>query len=76
MNQLFDSKGRINANDVSEAMQVLSKVASIYQNNNLPSNFGMTSPSMSDEQRDALVAKALFTNEGKMALAQTMANPQ
>lgn len=73
--QLFDRNGQINANSVSEAMQVISKMASIVQNNNLPSNFGLTSPSMSEDQRDALLAKAIFTQEGKLALAQTMANP-
>ncbi len=72
---LFDRNGQINASDVNEAMQTIAKFASIVQNN-VPANYGLAGqPSMSDQEKDELLAKAIFTQEGKLALAQTMANP-
>ena len=76
MNQWFNGNGQLNASNVNEALQTISKFASIIQNNNMPSNYGLSTQSdMSDQEKDALLAKAIFTQEGKMALAQTMANP-
>ena len=40
-----------------------------------PSNSSLTSPSVSDNKRDELISRAILTNEGKLALAQAMANP-
>lgn len=53
----------------------LAKYASILQDNT-PSNYGMAGQvSMTDEQKQDLMTRAMFTQEGKMALAQAMPNP-
>ena len=71
---LFNSKGEINASTVQEAIEVLSKYAAVAQDG-LPTNYSLSN-SMTDEKRDELVARAINTNEGKLALAQAMANPR
>jgi len=72
---LFDNRGEINASSVKEALATISKYASII-NDNQPSNYGLAGqPSMSDDARDQLIARALNTADGKLALAQAMANP-
>jgi hypothetical protein len=71
----FDNKGQINAMSNKDLAVQLMKYASILQDNE-PSNQGLAGqPSMSDEQRDNLVARAILTQEGKLSLAQSMANP-
>lgn len=73
--QMFNNKGELNASSVQEAIEVLSKYASVIQDG-LPSNFALSGQvSLSDERKDELVARAINTNEGKLALAQAMANP-
>jgi hypothetical protein len=52
--------------------QNLMKYASILDEN-MPSNAAQ--PAMSDDKRDELVSRAIMTQEGKIALAQVMANP-
>ncbi len=75
MEQLFDAKGQLNASSRADAMQQLVKYASILTQNQ-PSNIGLAGePSYTDEQREALLQKALMTQEGKIALGQAMANP-
>ena len=65
----------VNAYDVQQAAMVLGKYASIVQDNT-PANYGLASqPSMSDEARDQLIHRAMYTHEGKLALAQAMPNP-
>lgn len=67
--------GHLNASSVAEALQVIGKFASAMEHN-LPSNVALSGePSYSDEKADELIARAIMTQEGKLALAQTMANP-
>ena len=74
-NMMFDSRGQINASSVADAMQILNKYASILQENQ-PSNIGLAGqPSFSEDKRDELITRAIMTQEGKIALAQAMANP-
>lgn len=75
MSELFDKKGEINAQDKKDALRQLVKYASIVSENE-PSNVGIAGkPSFTEEQREALLRKALMTQEGKLALGQAMANP-
>jgi len=72
---LFNNAGELNAMSRSEALQQITKLASILQDNT-PSNLGMAGQvSLSDSQRDDLLTRAIMTQEGKVALAQAMANP-
>ena len=75
MQNMFDSKGQINASNMSDVLVQLSKVASILQMNQ-PANVQLAGhPDVSDAERDSLIARATNTQEGKVALAQSMANP-
>jgi hypothetical protein len=75
MYNMFDNKGQLNASSMSEALVQLSKIAAILQDNQ-PANVGLSgTPGLSAEMKDNLVAQAIQTNEGKVALAQSMANP-
>jgi len=73
MSEIFNSKGELNASSVRDAMQTLAKLASVMQDN-LPSNAGLAS-GLPEAKRDELIARAIMTQEGKLALAQAMANP-
>lgn len=72
MDSLFNAQGEVNASSVQDAMQVIAKYASILQNQ--PSNAGLHT-GMNEEQRDELISRALLSQDGKLALAQSMANP-
>ncbi len=74
MSYMFDNKGELNASSVSDALRQISKIAATLQENT-PVNTGLTSSVMSDGKRDELIARALFSPEGKISLAQSMANP-
>lgn len=79
MNGLFSTHGsnagQLNAGSLAEALQVIGKYASVMEQN-LPSNMALSGQSSySDEKRDELVARAIMTHDGKLALAQAMANP-
>lgn len=75
MNQMFNGKGEVNAGSMKECLQQLVRYASILEENT-PSNLGLAGqPQLSDEKRDDLVARAILTQDGKVALAQAMANP-
>ena len=75
MESLFNSHGEINASSLREALAVISKVASV-MDDNLPANYSLSGqPGMSEEKRDELISRALLTQDGKYALAQAMANP-
>jgi hypothetical protein len=74
-NFMFDNKGQLNASSVSEALQIISKLAAATLPENMPANTGLTSSVPSDGKRDELIAKALLSPDGKLALAQSMANP-
>jgi len=72
---MFDSRGQINASSNADLMQQLVKYAQILSDN-VPANQGLAGqPALSDERRDDLVARAIQTQDGKIALAQAMANP-
>lgn len=73
-NSMFDSKGNLNASSVKDAFAVIAKFAAAMEDG-APANTGLTSPSVSDNKRDELISRAILTNEGKLALAQAMANP-
>lgn len=72
MNQMFSNNGQLNASSLNDAVQQLVKIASILQDNT-PSNMGLAGqPSLSDEKRDELIARAIMTQDGKIALAQAI----
>lgn len=72
---MFNNKGEMNASSFKDLVQNLVKYASILEENQ-PSNLGLAGQSsLSDEQRDDLISRAIMTQDGKIALAQAMANP-
>lgn len=72
---MFNGKGEMNASSVRDLMQGLAKYASILEENT-PSNMGLAGQvSLSDDKRDDLISRAIMTMDGKIALAQAMANP-
>jgi len=73
MSNMFNSKGEVNAYSLKDALQTIAKYASLMEDNT-PSNAALT-PAMSDDKRDELISRAIMTQEGKIALAQAMANP-
>ncbi len=70
----FDNSGQLNASSVKDALMTISKLAATLQDNQ-PTNVGLTSPQVADGRRDELISRALLSGEGKLALAQAMANP-
>ncbi len=71
---MFDKKGELNASSVKDAIQNLVKYAALLEENT-PSNAGLVGANLSDDRRDELISRAIMTQDGKMALAQAMANP-
>jgi hypothetical protein len=72
---MFNSKGEMNASSLKDALTTLVKYASILEEN-APSNIGLAGqPQLSDDKRDELISRAIMTQDGKIALAQAMANP-
>jgi hypothetical protein len=71
----FNSKGELNASSHSEVMQLITKLASVFQDGASSSQGFSGAPSISSEMRDDLVTRAMMTQDGKVALAQAMANP-
>jgi hypothetical protein len=72
---MFNNKGEVNASSLKEAMQTIVKYAAILEENT-PSNAGLAGQvSLSDDKRDELISRAIMTQDGKIALAQAMANP-
>ena len=72
---LFSTNGEMNASSVKDALNTLVKYAAILEENQ-PSNSALAGrPGLNDEKRDELMSRAILTNEGKVALAQAMANP-
>ena len=74
-NDFYDRNGQINASNLQDCLRQIGKLASAMEN--MPSNAGLTAPVMSDSKRDDLIARAMLdsTGLGKIALAQSMANP-
>jgi hypothetical protein len=72
---MFNSKGELNASSLKDALTTLTKYAAILEDN-APSNLALAGqPGLNAEQRDELISRAIMTHEGKVALAQAMANP-
>ena len=72
---LFSARGELNATSVRDAMNTLVKYAAIIEENQ-PANTALAGrPGLNDEKRDAMISRAILTQEGKVALAQAMANP-
>lgn len=72
---MFNNKGEMNGSSLRDALQTLVKYAAILEENQ-PSNTGLAGQvSLSNEKRDELITRAIMTQEGKIALAQAMANP-
>jgi uncharacterized protein (UPF0218 family) len=71
---VFNSKGELNAGSLQEAFELIQKYASVLQEN-APSNLALSASAVSDDRRNELVERALMSHEGKLALAQAMANP-
>lgn len=74
MNSMFNRQGQLNAYDRTDALNQLIKYASVLSNN-VPANAAPAGESFSTDQREAMLKKALMTQEGKVALGQAMANP-
>jgi hypothetical protein len=65
----------MNATSVKDALNTLVKYAAIIEEGQ-PANSGLAGqPGLDDGKRDELIARAIMTQEGKLALAQAMANP-
>lgn len=72
---MFNNAGQVNASNMRDCLAQLVKYASILEENT-PSNQGLAGQvSLSDDKRDELIARAISTQDGKIALAQAMANP-
>jgi hypothetical protein len=72
---MFNSQGQVNANSLQDAFNTIMKYASVLEEN-MPSNSSLVGQSgMTEQKRDELISKAIMTQEGKIALAQAMANP-
>jgi len=69
----FNNKGELNASSLKDAAMQIAKYASILEENQ-PANTGLANAPSSDEM-DSMIARALLTQDGKIALAQAMANP-
>ncbi len=72
---MFNTKGDMNAASLKEAFAQVVKYAAMMEDNS-PSNAGLAGqPGLNDLKRDELISRAIMTQEGKVALAQAMANP-
>jgi hypothetical protein len=74
MTTVFNNAGQLNAHDRAEAIQQLVRYANMLSS---PSSSAVEAetPSFSNEQKEAMLAQALMSAEGKVALGQAMANP-
>ena len=72
---MFNTQGEINASSLKDALTTLTKYASIIEDNT-PSNLALSGqPGLTDDARDELISRAIMSHDGKIALAQAMANP-
>jgi len=72
---MFNQAGEINASSNADHLQQLVKFAKSIAEN-VPSNYGVAGEhSYSEAEKDALIKEALFSEQGKVALGQAMANP-
>jgi hypothetical protein len=71
----FNTQGTVNATSLKDALNTIVRYASILEEGQ-PSNMQLAGqPSLNNEKRDELISRAILTQEGKIALAQAMANP-
>ena len=71
----FNNQGQMNASNLKDLVQGLVKYASLLEDNQ-PSGATLSGqPNFSDTKKDELISRAINTQEGKIALAQAMANP-
>lgn len=75
MSKMFNTHGELNAGTVQEALAQIAKYAAIIEDMQPSSSSLADAPSMTDQQRDEMISRALLTQEGKVALGQAMANP-
>ena len=72
---MFNAQGEMNASSVKDALSTLAKYASVLEENQ-PANTALAGqPALNDTKTDELVSRAILTQDGKVALAQSMANP-
>lgn len=71
---IFNSQGQLNASSLKDALAQISKIASVLEDNT-PSSLALAGAGLSSEKRDSLVERAIMSQDGKIALAQAMANP-
>ena len=69
---LFSTHGEMNASSVRDALNTLVKYASILEENRPSNSILAGRPGLNDEKRDELIARAIMTQEGKLALAQAI----
>lgn len=72
-NELFNSKGELNASSGADAINKIVAFAQAMQNGVTP--LATATASVNDDAREALLVKAMQSERGKIALAQAMANP-
>lgn len=72
---LFDTKGELNAATTRDAITAITKMAKILEENQSSSHNLAGRPSLSENQKDEMIKRALLTEEGKIALGQAMALP-
>jgi hypothetical protein len=75
MSDIFNTQGELSAKNMQDALNQIVKYASIIEEMSPSSSSLSDSPSFSETQRDEMIAQALTTQEGKIALGQAMANP-
>jgi hypothetical protein len=66
---MFNQKGELNASSLKDALAEIAKYASAMEDG--PSNKGLVS-NLNDSQRDELIERAISTQDGKLALAQSI----
>ncbi len=72
-NELFNSKGELNASSSADAINKI--VAFAQAMGNGVTSLETKTSSVNDDAREALLVKAMQSERGKVALAQAMANP-
>jgi hypothetical protein len=72
---IFNTHGELSSESVQSALAQVIKYASVIEQLT-PSNSSLSkSRSLSEDQRDEMISRALLSTEGKVALGQAMANP-
>lgn len=71
---MFNNRGELNASSVKDAIAQLTRYAALMEESQ-PSNSYLHQSNLNDNERDELISRAMLTHDGKMALAQAMANP-